>query len=568
MKINWIKSLVVNGIILAVVLLLTDLAYESNDDFGIALRILEGYDNVLLINMFLCKALIPIQAALPGINVFVWMQIVMSFISFTVILKLLMDQGKSVLFTVVCILVLVVFSFDHYAVIQFTKTSALLVIAGALTVTDTIVSKRNPLYALLGLVLIYTGACLRFINIYVAVAFAGIYLICWLFERRGTLSEDGYYTAGRISLAVIMILLVGGTYAMNYYSNHNDSIGEYSRYNSYRADVIDYPVYQNYDQLKDQLDAIGISKNDLYMIDSWYLDYDGAASTKNLQMIDKIYQKTIVKKPDVEATANDFMQATIKNIRKANQGGIHIALLILLAAGGILCLRPRFWPYIILVGALSVALYLYLYYMGRTVYRASYVIDIGAAVWLLYYYIQDRQWKRRGGEESGFAVWERRVLCVIAIFLLLIPLVPLHSYCNEKAANLSAGCMDQELTSYLDGNTDRFFVFSTREKDLSTWYLTPAKIPAPGFEKNVLCFGGWGTKSEYTLDRLKNYGLSNMFGDIIDNDDVYVVEQKNIDELTEYFDKWYKRKAPGGVQFVQVDEVAGMKIWQVKSVTP
>lgn len=562
MKRNWLISLAVNIVILAAVLLITTLAYESNDDFGITLRILEGYDDVLLINMFLCRALIPIQAALPGINVFVWMQIFMSFVAFTSVLKLLLDQKKSFWFTVVCVLVIAVFAFDHYAQVQFTKTAALLLVAGIMILVDAVTEKKNLLYCLLGLVLVYAGACLRFINLYVAIAFAALYLLFWVIRRRGALVSDGYLKGGRIFLYIVLVVLVCGTYGVNYYSNHNSEISDYSRYNSLRADVIDYPVYQSYGTIREELKEMGISKNDLYLIDAWYLDYDGAASVENLAKIDDIYLESAAVSPDLKETVKDFVHTMIKNVRHLDPGGIHILLLILLAAGGILCLRPKHWIYIILLGGFTILLYLYLYHIGRTVYRASYIADVGAALWLLYYYSDDMQWRGRDGEAGRFAIWERRVLCVLASFLILAAIYPLATYCNDRAQRLTDGVMAPQLTEYLQSHQDRFFVFSTREKDTAEIYLHPEQIPAQGFEKNVLCFGGWGTESRFTLDHLKAYGLSNMFGDIIDNDKVYVVEQKNVHRLEKYFNKWYGQKG-SYISFRQVDEVAGQKIWQV-----
>ncbi len=562
MKRNWLISFLINAAILGAIMAVTDLSYESNDDFGIVLRIVEGYDNVLLVNMFLCRALIPIQALVPGVNVFVWMQIIMSFVAFTAVLKILMDQRKSFWFTMICVLVIAVFAFDHYAVIQFTKTSALLVVAGIMIMTDAVIEMRNPLYHFLGLLLVYTGACLRFVNLYVAIAFAALYLLLWAIRYRHDLVSDGYFSGGRIALYIVLVILLCGTYGMNYYSSHNSDITEYSQYNRVRADVIDYPVYQSYDTIKDDLKAMGISKNDLYLIDAWYLDYDGAASQENLEKIDEIYMKSAAVTPSPKETAETFVKDMMKNVRKLEPGGIHIAILVLLAAGGILCLRPKYWIYIILLGGFTILLYLYLYHLGRTVYRASYIADLGAALWLLYYYYSDMQWRNKAGEVSAFAVWERRVLCVIAAFVILTAVYPLATYSNDKAEKLENGVMNSDLTDYMKARENRFFVFSTREKDSAIVYLHPEMAPQPGFEKNMLCFGGWGTKSEYTMDHLKAYGLNNMFGDIIDNDRVYVVEQKNMQKLEKYFNKWYGQDGKE-ITFVLEDEIAGQKIWQV-----
>ena len=63
-------SLAVNGM-----LLLTDMAYETNDDFAITSRIVAGYPYVGFVNYYLCKALIAVQHAIPGVNWYVIMMI-------------------------------------------------------------------------------------------------------------------------------------------------------------------------------------------------------------------------------------------------------------------------------------------------------------------------------------------------------------------------------------------------------------------------------------------------------------------------------------------------------------
>ena len=56
-KYNLIKSLVINTAILIAVLVCTDMGYETNDDFAIASRIVDGYPEVFFVNWFLAFVL-------------------------------------------------------------------------------------------------------------------------------------------------------------------------------------------------------------------------------------------------------------------------------------------------------------------------------------------------------------------------------------------------------------------------------------------------------------------------------------------------------------------------------
>ena len=66
-------------------------------------------------------------------------------------------------------------------------------------------------------------------------------------------------------------------------------------------------------------------------------------------------------------------------------------------------------------------------------------------------------------------------------------------------------------------------------------------------------------------DRLHSYGLSNVFRDIIDNPQVYVIEDKRVDSMEEYFNRWYADPEDGAsaIRYEPVDEVDGYQIWSV-----
>lgn len=57
----WIISIIINTVVLLAVMLLTDTAYETNDDYVISLRIADGYPYSSFVNYFLCRMLIGIQ---------------------------------------------------------------------------------------------------------------------------------------------------------------------------------------------------------------------------------------------------------------------------------------------------------------------------------------------------------------------------------------------------------------------------------------------------------------------------------------------------------------------------
>ena len=107
MQNNWIKSLAVNMVILLLVLVTTNLMYETNDDYAIAARIADGYPYVNFINYYLCRILIPMQQS-ADFNVYVIFQIAAAFASFVFVLKVLLDSCRNIHVTVVAVLVILI----------------------------------------------------------------------------------------------------------------------------------------------------------------------------------------------------------------------------------------------------------------------------------------------------------------------------------------------------------------------------------------------------------------------------------------------------------------------------
>ena len=107
------------------------------------------------------------------------------------------------------------------------------------------------------------------------------------------------------------------------------------------------------------------------------------------------------------------------------------------------------------------------------------------------------------------------------------------------------------------------YVFATSEKCNTESYAHP--LMPPDADANAVSFGGWGTLSPYLMDRLKAYDLDNVFGDVIDNENVYVIEDKRVESMEEYFNRWYADPADPStkIHYEAVDKVDGYQIWQV-----
>ena len=103
---------------------------------------------------------------------------------------------------------------------------------------------------------------------------------------------------------------------------------------------------------------------------------------------------------------------------------------------------------------------------------------------------------------------------------------------------------------------------SVSEKKYNPDYATPLLAPGRNGKNNVMGTGSWGTLSPYVLDKLQKYDMSNPIKELIDNDKAYYIGNKNIERLTEYYNKWYGGK-DRKINLIRIDEAAGYGVYRV-----
>lgn len=554
---NWIKALAVNIIIMVVVLLITDMVYETNDDYAISSRIAAGYPYVNFISYQLATILIPVQRLCGFINVYVLYQIIGSLAAFTCILKLILDVNRNKLVLIATVMIMAIYSFDHYCTIQFTKTSALLMTAGFIILLDSMFNKRKAIYYVIAMLLFYAGALLRFDGMIVALGFAGIYLIFWIVCNRKIIPEQ-YLEKKRIVLYLVLLVLIAGGWGMQKIScDANVSTPELQKYKAYselRSEVVDFPIYERYDTNKEKYDKIGISENDLFLVDRWFLDYDGAASSEKLKEIISVDRQFSNHEYSIEKSVIHTLKSTTKSIRNMDFTGIHMVILLLLGLWILLIARPRDFTFVLMMTVVGFCVYAALYYMERPTYRALYIADISATMWILYHFNTVSPEKT---SKIGFATG----IAIVVIMAGLI--VPVWTDAQEKALSDDYRIMPKQMVEYFDSHRNDMFVFNTAENRTTASYNTPIISPAVDKLSNTMGCGSWGTMSPYIMNILAEYNMTNPIKDLLNNEHAYYVGTYCEEALEEYFTKWYGDGK--NVVLNKVKEIDGIGIWQVRT---
>ena len=296
-----------------------------------------------------------------------------------------------------------------------------------------------------------------------------------------------------------------------------------------------------------------------YCVYRFVLDYDGAASLENLKTINKINAPALSTYMTVEKAVKKFVRKTLKALRERSFTGMHIIALAFICVFMLLAVRPKSWIYIPLIGALTVALYITIYYMQRTNYRAFYVADVSATLWLLYVIMAEG----KEPERKAWRKWSGRLLCILAAAALLTLFPKAVKIEEAKAAHNIDTVASEEVTAYLESHPDKFYIMPTPIQKWPATYLNPL-APAK-MQDNCTNTGGWEAMTPSRLDFLAEHGMSNPVKDLIDSPDALMFGKYKKDMLLEYYNKWYGSEDKT-IAFEQVDEVGDIPIYKVVSV--
>lgn len=547
-------SLAANAVILAAVFAMSEVTYETNDDFAIAAEITAGYPFVGFVSVYLCRILILIQKAFPAANIFMISQIVMSFLAFTVIVKVILDRQKSVLLTVLALLLTAFFSMDHYGCMQFTKTSALLMTAGLIWVADTYLNEGRLITFILAFAMYFTGVAYRQKGMFPAIAFVALFMLIWwltnakeFFSGRKPLPEIGKV----LIIVVAMLVPYGLDMASDAANAGTPELKAGREYQAERVLVTDYPMLDYIEENIGEYEAAGFDQNDLELIDRWFFDYDGAASYDNLKTINAINAPYAQSDKSLVKAAKRAVKRSLEAVVARDKNGLHIIFALILAVYLLTLRKKHTWMYVLGLGALTVALYIAVYYMNRVQYRALYTADVGIVFWLLYI-------------AAITELPERKTACniilAVAIVAVAASLPGQIRFLEGRVAYNSSLIEAPEVTEYLQTHKDSFYVMPTVLNSQTQSYMTPLK--APVVADNLTDTGGWDTMTPYKLEQLRAYGINNPIKDLINNPDVYYYGDFKVQGLTEYYNKWYCKEGEKA-EFIRVDDLGDQCIYRV-----
>jgi hypothetical protein len=498
----------------------------SDDDWGIAnyfagvmgAEYATPYNK--FINFILGWVMYGIYQFLPGSNWFFIVQELIVILSFALFQYMLIQKMKEYLSCGWCYFITSVFlvSFEpsYLCRLSFTQTAAIGSIVGICWMIFSYKNKSNRGF-IFGIILAFISALHRFGSFEMCLPFIGLYLLnfeldkCKKFslkEMAGNILKDRKLYLS--IMGVVCVCWVLGKWNTAIYNS--EYYAEYNAFNAARASVLDYPKAP-YEDIAEELEAIGVSENDYALIISWTIADLSFITTDLLKDIAAIEPKANIEidyKSEIEGYFDN-----LKDPERIYNKLFYMALIIL-----ILCMfldfRNMVWYLpVLLTGTIIIEIYFTVVVKRYPSYvRTGLIFALIMTALLM-------------TDFSKFQILRgKRVVTIIASAAIVLGLFPLGNdyYLSAKGTfeyNMDGLAMYQ----YMNRRENDIFMIPTGD---------PGGLPAlrnsysifketqPGIMRHTVGLGGWSTNNPWVNEAYHSWGIDYPMSQTAD-ENVYVL---------------------------------------------
>lgn len=553
-----IKALCIN-IFYLIFLLILFKPHFYYDDFLMACRSYGVYTgeysyDVTYMNFLygrLIRGLMNIAGFIPWYTVlfYVWTFVALVFFSSVFLRK---NKNFFGYFVVNCFVLF--FAYEGYIDITFTKVAG---ITGAIGAFLVLYKHSSRLEKTLGEGL-FLGACLIRYMMAQMVLYAFILLVLFECIRVIIVKQDRNrikrYIVALISLCIIF---KGVTFIPYTFSEDEKSFWkEYWKYNDIRSGIQDFEI-PNYDENKSFYEKLDLSKNDIYIYRAWNADVEKISYEKGEKIWALQEEQGLLFNASMEkifAFRNIMKYFKVFPLQLLNIDVFVLYLVVVIWVYmfvDIDTLKKVYYIFNSLIVLLGINYYMYI---GNR--YLQHRVDIGViavAVLSLLLFIGEEDYKPMG-------VKSRRTVVILSA-LLVIFCGKYHMGNNDVAQREVNNREFFEMTSKTD---KKYLVVAEREDgncDIVT-FLEPFDVPQIGIWKNVFF-----ENSFYEKERFKKYGISNIYKDIIDNEEMYMVMAKSNSDIEHWEEYLTSNYSEDEVKITPIREFGNKKLCTVSTCT-
>lgn len=554
-------AFLINGCFLLAFLISGTMKYETSDDFLMEMIVSGSYSGdaspyIMFMNPLIGVLLSFLYQITTSVNWYFYFQLLLIYCSMSIITAQLFKKRTDAL-SVLCSLAFVsFFSHDLYQLMQFTKTAMICLACGELLVLENMTgSAWNKKETAIGIVLAAVGAMIRRTCLMIAMAFAAVNLLLWLWAkyRQG----DSVFAFKRISICVCIIGAVFG-FVWGTSAGYDLVHPKYAAFNDYqavRASIIDYepPAYQ---EISQELQAIDISENDYYNLILYQVGDRSVYTDEKMEQIANIVNEH----QELPSFSEIFNKIISRHYER------YLCVLGVLSLGFLLCALKKNTVLAFLCHfCAAFLLLLYLYIQRRVVYRAEFIIFLTMAVNLLYLFISNENRLDRHFTKSS-------MICSALILLLSVPsFIPRHDYGYTAMFESWENHLSKyrvsfiknkqnELLKEINDNPDHIYYMGFQSTIQSVYLNYDPRLPmqADSLFDNAVYLGGVSFMHPSHSDWLLEHRLSENMDELL-KDHVYLIENNHEDVFLKFIQEHYNQNA----KLKPVKEVDGYQIWKI-----
>lgn len=553
-----LTSLLINIVFLVGIVLFVGVRFELSDDWFIARNIASGNYDMIFCDYFLQVITGLLQKIIYPYNAFIILQIVLGFLSLTIVSYILFDTFKFKKGIWAVLFVECVFAVNAYSLITFTKTAGLLMVAGGLLMLWAYHEKKHIGYSVFGILLVLFGSFYRFKIFYSVLAvFCFFILACVLAKaKKGSFFRSIFNAVKEIlslkTIALVLVMLIA-VFSCKYISSSifysTDEMQYYREYNSARAKVVDW-IIPYYELNVEAYEQLGISENDYNMLLDWYFDDKGYSDLETLQQVIKLADSEV----DVVNRIKSGIYSQTVNLLTLEPDGI-LTLAYLIVAAVVFVLYKKGW---IFVGGTALPiglLYSYLYIDGRVRYRAVMGFWFAAIILLIYAvkFLEKRKFADKITKNGEVSSKITKVVSTVVSVVVLIALLLLTTVKMVPELDTSMKLGSSNLSNYISATEGKTFVLSRKAYAIvrdSTVIADALHVNDDDVFSKCVYYGSPYYAHPLYNKLLEDLDIENLYTDIVDNEEFYFLavegvhfydgeKYNEIDSFVEYLNEQY-----------------------------
>lgn len=503
---RYLSSLLLTGVSVLFFVLFFGVRFEVNDDATIS-NIASGAfgpdsQYLVYVNILIGYALKPFYAMFAGLNWFVILPFSLAVLCFALLGALLMDKAGALLGAGLHCLFLAVAGQSFFTVWHYSKYAGLFLAVGLLLMALNL-GKLNA-GSIGGAALALLGSMFRFEQ-FLAVGGISAALLLYRFfklDKRGKI-------IGAASVAAMIALCFGANLLHSAVYASNADWARYQRYNAVRTDISDYRM-----QFADReaLYAMGMSNNDVMMLEHW-LYYDNEVFPA--ERLEAIRDAMPANGKPVQA-----LRDTAVNYASIFFGSPLNLLLSAMLLFWLLFSKKRGWPMVVGTLALLAAMIFVLQFSGRYIERVEYSLVLAAILFMVPALNLERP-------ASG-----RAALLVAGV--LLVVLVPHYRQVQiEQQAYLNSRLYRHNTFSSFFEDKQHLYLVDVEYYDIAAGYDVWHTLPKNAFS-NMVFVESWTMYTPFQEEALQRFGLGNPYRDSLGRQDVIWLDGEHT-EIRENF---------------------------------